>query len=52
LQNYFIEEEQLKKIASDPPVLMRVYLTEGYVEEAVPTEEASNISKIASLIIQ
>jgi len=52
LQTYPISEDQLMKITDDPPSLLRVYLSDGYLEEAVPPDEAANLSKIARLILQ
>lgn len=52
LQSYPIMPKQIKKLSEDPPVLIRLYLTTGYIEEPVPAEEASNIGKIATLILQ
>jgi len=52
LQTYVIEKTQLETLVIDPPVNMRVYLSDSYVEEAVPATEAAKLSKIATLILQ
>jgi len=52
LQNYIIKKEQLKTLLQDSPVLMRLYLSTGYLEEGIPLSDAKIISKNAGLILE
>jgi len=52
LQNYRISEEQVNQIINDLITDLRLYTTDGYIDEAVPPKDATNISKIAELILQ
>ena len=51
-QTYLISEDQIKNIIKSPPSKIRLYMTDGYADEPVPAKEASNIVKIAELIVK